>query len=295
MDMSEIAEEAPPEAPSEAPASTTQEVEESEIPQVVCEEEEEETEEEVQEIRLLDLPKEEAPKIALSFNVPALAEEQMSICTEKQRQPSFVEISGPNGMKKRFATGTKTSFAVDRFNSILKDPNLPVVCIAAVKEGEDPIEFGPDVELILFDATWTLQIVQEAVAPLQSDDTAAEEFTETNPEVEVRGFVGDERLAWSSSSKAPWVPLGPEARMKVENDPKKVGPKKLKDMDPMQYFGVQNWEDLYPGGKLPEGGQQECTPLYIGKIVLVFIFIFAFAGGLSYMLERLPEVTQAVD
>jgi hypothetical protein len=33
MDMSEIAEEAPPEAPSEPPASTTQEVEESEIPQ----------------------------------------------------------------------------------------------------------------------------------------------------------------------------------------------------------------------------------------------------------------------
>ncbi len=75
----------------------------------------------------------------------------------------FVEISGPDGMKKRFATGTKASFAVDRFNSILKDPNLSVVCIAAVKEGEDPIEFGPDVELILFDATWTLQIVQEGL------------------------------------------------------------------------------------------------------------------------------------
>jgi hypothetical protein len=87
----------------------------------------------------------------------------MSICTEKQHQPSFVEISGPDGMKKRFATGTKASFAVDRFNSVLKDPNLPVVCIAAVKEGEDPIEFGPDVELILFDATWTLQIVQEGL------------------------------------------------------------------------------------------------------------------------------------
>jgi hypothetical protein len=93
----------------------------------------------------------------------ALAEEQTSICTEKQRQPSFVEISGSDGMKKRFATGTKASFAVDRFNSVLKDPNLPVVCIAAVKEGEDPIEFGPDVELTLFDATWTLQIVQEGL------------------------------------------------------------------------------------------------------------------------------------
>jgi hypothetical protein len=75
----------------------------------------------------------------------------------------FIEISGPCGMKKRFAKGTKASFAVERFNCLLKDPNMPVVCIAAVKEGEEPIEFGNDVELILYDNAWTLQIVQEGV------------------------------------------------------------------------------------------------------------------------------------
>jgi hypothetical protein len=75
----------------------------------------------------------------------------------------FIEISGPCGMKKRFAKGTKASFAVERFNCLLKDPTMPVVCIAAVKEGEEPIEFGNDVELILYDNAWTLQIVQEGV------------------------------------------------------------------------------------------------------------------------------------
>lgn len=56
---------------------------------------------------------------------------------------------------------------------------------------------------------------------------------------------------------------------------------------------LQNWEDLYPGGKLPEGGAQDCSPAYIGKVLLMFIFIFAFAGGLSYMLERLPDPTRS--
>jgi hypothetical protein len=34
--------------------------------------------------------------------------------------------------------------------------NVAVVCIAIVKEGDDPIEFGHDVKFIPFDATWTL-------------------------------------------------------------------------------------------------------------------------------------------
>jgi hypothetical protein len=34
--------------------------------------------------------------------------------------------------------------------------NVPVVCIAIVKERDDPIEFGHDVDFIPFDATWTL-------------------------------------------------------------------------------------------------------------------------------------------
>ncbi|CAK9236146.1 unnamed protein product [Sphagnum troendelagicum] len=91
---------------------------------------------------------------------PCKALAQEPICPDKN-QYCFIEISGPCGMKKRFAKGTKASFAVERFNCLLKDPNMPVVCIAAVKEGEEPIEFGNDLELILYDNAWTLQIVQE--------------------------------------------------------------------------------------------------------------------------------------
>lgn len=53
---------------------------------------------------------------------------------------------------------------------------------------------------------------------------------------------------------------------------------------------VQGWEEFYPGGVLPEGGKQECTPEYFFKVLLMFVFIFAFAGALGYFLERMPEM-----
>jgi len=53
---------------------------------------------------------------------------------------------------------------------------------------------------------------------------------------------------------------------------------------------VQGWEEYYPGGVLPEGGKQDCTPEYITKVLLMFVFIFGFAGALGYFLERMPEM-----
>lgn len=72
-----------------------------------------------------------------------------------------VDVVGPDGVKKRFAPGTKAAFAVERFNCQLRDPALPVVCIVACKDGEDPIEFGPDVELVAYDESWTLKTLRE--------------------------------------------------------------------------------------------------------------------------------------
>lgn len=73
----------------------------------------------------------------------------------------FVEVVGPDGKKKRFAKGTRAGFAVERFNKLLPNDQMPVVCIQAFKEGEEAIEFGPDVELILYDKAWILQSVSE--------------------------------------------------------------------------------------------------------------------------------------
>ena len=74
----------------------------------------------------------------------------------------FVEVLGPDGKKKRFAVGTRAGFVVERFNKLNPDDAMPVVCIQAHKEGEESIEYGPEVELqILHDKSWTLQSVSE--------------------------------------------------------------------------------------------------------------------------------------
>lgn len=72
-----------------------------------------------------------------------------------------MEVCGPDKSSRRFALGTRASFAVDRFNKKLVDAVKPVVCVEAFKEGEDPIEFGPDAPLMSM-CTWNLRVVQEA-------------------------------------------------------------------------------------------------------------------------------------
>lgn len=72
----------------------------------------------------------------------------------------YVEVFGPDKDSKRFALGTRASFAVDRFNKKLVDALKPVVCVEAFKEGEDPVEFGPDAPLMSM-CTWDLRVVQE--------------------------------------------------------------------------------------------------------------------------------------
>ncbi|KAG0558202.1 hypothetical protein M758_10G010900 [Ceratodon purpureus] len=221
-----------------------------------------------------------------THDLRALATTGNKMSNKNNRAPNFcsVDVVGPDGVIKRFAPGTKAAFAVERFNCQLKDPALPVVCIVAYKDGEDPIEFGPDVELVSYDDSWTLKTLREGTGAVQYEDPvhklkdsikegAARAISSLKPVTKVPGFIFD-----AADTK--------------QNQSTKPTRKSVEDMDPLQYFGVKNWEDLYPGGKLPEGGSQDCSPAYIGKVLLMFIFVFAFAGGLSYMLERLPDPTR---
>ncbi len=57
----------------------------------------------------------------------------------------FMEVSATDEMKKRFVIETRQSFPVNRFNNFLKNLNLLVVCIVAVKDGEHVIQSGHDV------------------------------------------------------------------------------------------------------------------------------------------------------
>ncbi|KAG0556261.1 hypothetical protein M758_11G038200 [Ceratodon purpureus] len=187
----------------------------------------------------------------------------------------FVEVIGPDGKKKRFANGTRAGFAVERFNKLIPNDSKPVVCIQAYKEGEEPIEFGPDVELILYDTAWVLQSVSEYVFPIPDNYVEAEIETIQTQTVE------KELYKWSDSSQAPW---------EINEDVAKTLLDKTAPTDGEILPGARGWEEFYPGGVLPEGGKQDCTPEYVAKVLLMFLCIFGFAGALGYFLERMPEM-----
>ncbi|XWS64904.1 hypothetical protein CRYUN_Cryun05aG0044200 [Craigia yunnanensis] len=66
-----------------------------------------------------------------------------------------------SGKKSRFAAGTKAGFAVSLINRKLGIGALLALHIEAVKEGEEPISFGPDAVLVSYGDGWKLQTVTE--------------------------------------------------------------------------------------------------------------------------------------
>ncbi|XP_011034274.1 PREDICTED: uncharacterized protein LOC105132457 isoform X3 [Populus euphratica] len=98
------------------------------------------------------------------------------------------------GKTSRFAAGTKAGFAVSLINRKL-DVGAPFVLhIEAVKDGEEPISFGPDAVLVDYGNGWKLQTfsvldygagVRQAEhfqrIPKQSSDGSRPATTATNP------------------------------------------------------------------------------------------------------------------
>lgn len=71
-------------------------------------------------------------------------------------------ICKSSGKKRRFAAGTEAGFAVDVINRKLDGGVVPLVSrIEAVKEGEEPISFGPNSVLVDYGQGWKLETVTE--------------------------------------------------------------------------------------------------------------------------------------
>jgi hypothetical protein len=77
-----------------------------------------------------------------------------------------VEVSVADGKARRFAAGTRASFAIQRINSRSEATEMsqPYSFIEAIKEGEEAVEFGPEAELVSYGEGWKLQAVQGKVA-----------------------------------------------------------------------------------------------------------------------------------
>ncbi|XP_065854582.1 uncharacterized protein [Euphorbia lathyris] len=76
--------------------------------------------------------------------------------------PPFLEVSCKSlGKTCRFASGTKAGFAVSLLNRKLEIGSSGISYIEAIKEGEEPISFGPDALLLDYGDGWKLQTVTD--------------------------------------------------------------------------------------------------------------------------------------
>ncbi|XP_010266713.1 PREDICTED: uncharacterized protein LOC104604156 [Nelumbo nucifera] len=79
------------------------------------------------------------------------------------RPPPFLEVlCKSSGIVRRFAAGTEAVFALSLINRKL-GPGVPLALhIEAIKEGEEPVGFGPNSLLVDYGEGWRLQTVTEA-------------------------------------------------------------------------------------------------------------------------------------
>ncbi|CBI39045.3 unnamed protein product, partial [Vitis vinifera] len=151
-----------------------------------------------------------------------------------QPLPPFVEVMcKSSGRTRRFAAGTEAGFAIYLINKKL-DIGLPLALhIEAVKEGEEPVSFGPNAVLVDYGDGWKLETVTD---------------------VEFAVGVGKE---------------------------KRVQPTKVKIPKSL-------------GGSHPSESAVSSQPVisfvYIGKIFIAIIFIFALGAVFTLALENLPRL-----
>ncbi|XP_059463629.1 uncharacterized protein LOC132192339 [Corylus avellana] len=77
-------------------------------------------------------------------------------------RPTFLEVKcKSSGKTRRFAVGTDAGFALSLINRRLETGKPLALHIEALKEGEEPIAFGPNSALVDYGRGWKLQTVIE--------------------------------------------------------------------------------------------------------------------------------------
>ncbi|MCL7026439.1 hypothetical protein MKW94_025721 [Papaver nudicaule] len=97
-----------------------------------------------------------------------------------QNPPPFLEvICKSSGEVRRFAIGTESKFALYLINLKLESGVSHASYIEAVKEGEEPINFGPNALLTDYGHGWKLRTVSEQEVP--GKDMGAQPMYKKNP------------------------------------------------------------------------------------------------------------------
>eukprot|EP00262_Sarcandra_glabra_P017878 TRINITY_DN6254_c0_g1_i7.p1 TRINITY_DN6254_c0_g1~~TRINITY_DN6254_c0_g1_i7.p1 ORF type:complete len:171 (-),score=34.40 TRINITY_DN6254_c0_g1_i7:47-559(-) len=93
---------------------------------------------------------------------------------QPSQHPSFLEVTcKSSGKVRRFAAGTEAGFALYLINRKLGREAPPALHIEAVKEGEEPVSFGPNSVLVDYGEGWKLQTVPKGYEEDRSEQSAA--------------------------------------------------------------------------------------------------------------------------
>ncbi|KAL8204878.1 hypothetical protein R6Q57_010501 [Mikania cordata] len=77
--------------------------------------------------------------------------------------PSYLEVNCRSSSKiRRFSAGTEAGFALNLINRKIDDGLPLALYIESVREGEEPVSFGPNSVLLCYGHGWKLQTVIEA-------------------------------------------------------------------------------------------------------------------------------------
>ncbi|XP_022743814.1 uncharacterized protein LOC111294669 [Durio zibethinus] len=110
--------------------------------------------------------------------------EEFPVEVNSTQPPPFLDVvCKSSGKKSRFAAGTKAGFAVSLINRKLGIGAPLSLHIEAVKEGEEPISFGPDAVLVGYGNGWLLQTVTEVDFPGTRKEEGVEGISTQIPNV----------------------------------------------------------------------------------------------------------------
>ncbi|KAG2545895.1 uncharacterized protein LOC120649771 [Panicum virgatum] len=80
--------------------------------------------------------------------------------------PLFLEVTcRSSGKVRRFAAGTTARYALHAINRKLEPGAPPALHVEAVRDGEEPVSFGPSAALADYGRGWRLQTVTAQDAP----------------------------------------------------------------------------------------------------------------------------------
>ncbi|XP_059645908.1 uncharacterized protein LOC132289188 [Cornus florida] len=129
--------------------------------------------------------------------------------SDPQRHLPFVEVCcKSSGNTRRFAAGTEAGFALGLINRKLDSGigSPPALHIEAVKEGEEPVSFGPNSVLVDYGDGWKLQTVTEIQA-LRKDEQVQSSTTTTHIS-SVKGLDGSRPMKSESQPVSSFLYIG---------------------------------------------------------------------------------------